>query len=124
MLLNKRYEPKCLDDIIVDIPMAQRLKSMASYGDLSAPLLFYGQDSIGKRTKVIALLAEIYGSDVFKMKTYTEHTDKKDIIYVQSPVHIELNCKTYGLSDKHIITEFIKPLCSSIDIHNNRPKIF
>jgi replication factor C subunit 3/5 len=82
-------------------------------------LLVYGSNGAGKKTRIAALLREIYGVSVERCKT--EHksvalpnrSDKLDIVCLVSNYHVELTPADAGVHDRVIVQEVIKEIAQS-----------
>lgn len=80
----------------------------------------------GKKTRVNALLREIYGSGIEKVKL--EHRSIKvnssktiEITSIGSNYHIECNPSDCGNNDRYVIQEVIKEIASHSNISFNAP---
>ena len=88
-----------------------------SMGEELPHLLFYGPPGAGKKTRVMALLREIYGSGVEKIKlehrTFKTASGKPiEIGTIGSNYHIECNPSDVGNNDRFVIQEVIKEIAS------------
>jgi replication factor C subunit 3/5 len=86
----------------------------ASTGDLPH-LLFYGPSGAGKKTRVMALLREIFGKGVEQVRL--EHRDFKtpsnraiELTTLASNYHIEMNPSDAGNADRYVVQEVIKEI--------------
>lgn len=80
-------------------------------------LLFYGPAGSGKKTRVMALIKEMFGSGVEKVKlehrTFKTSTNKTiEITTLGSNYHIECNPSDAGNQDRFVIQEVIKEIAS------------
>mmetsp|Transcript_19304 Transcript_19304/g.35712 ORF Transcript_19304/g.35712 Transcript_19304/m.35712 type:complete len:371 (+) Transcript_19304:72-1184(+) len=114
MLWVDKHRPKSLDRLDYHAGLTQRLKSIAKTGDLPH-LLFYGPSGAGKKTRVMALLREIFGSGVEKLKL--EHRKFKtptgraiELTTLGSVYHIEMNPSDAGNNDRYVVQEVIKEI--------------
>ncbi len=79
----------------------------------------YGSNGAGKKTRIAALLRQIFGSGVEKART--EHksvslpnrSDKLEIVCLVSNFHIELTPADAGFHDRVIVQEVIKEIAQS-----------
>ena len=62
-----RYRPAKLDKMSMHTALSPRLQKLASSSELPH-LLLYGPHGSGKKTRVLALLREIYGAGVERTK--------------------------------------------------------
>jgi len=80
-------------------------------------MLFYGPPGAGKKTRVLALLQEVFGKGVTKIKT--EHRSFKinsktiEITTLGSNYHIEMNPSDAGIYDRVVVQKIIKEIASS-----------
>jgi len=83
-------------------------------------LLFYGPPGAGKKTRILALLQEVYGKGVTKIKT--EHRSFKvnsktiEITTLGSIYHIEMNPSDAGIYDRVVVQKVIKEIASSASL--------
>lgn len=82
-----------------------------------ALLCSLGCTGAGKKTRVVALLREIFGAGVERMKlehrTFKTPTNKSiEVTTLGSNYHIECNPSDAGNNDKFIIQEIIKEIAS------------
>jgi DNA polymerase III delta prime subunit len=59
------HRPQSLSELTFNPELTQTLKQLAQCDDLPH-LIFYGPPGVGKKTRAMALLNEIYGKGVFK----------------------------------------------------------
>ena len=81
-------------------------------------LLFYGPSGAGKKTLVLALLREIFGAGVERVKV--ESKDWKlevgsrnvevELVMLSSNYHVEMNPSDVGNKDKYVVQEVIKEM--------------
>lgn len=94
MLWVDKHRPKTLDKLSYHSSITTKLQHLGSSGDLPH-LLIYGPSGAGKKTRVVALLKEIYGSGVEKLKIdlrqfQTPSGKKVECNVVSSNWHMEL----------------------------------
>jgi hypothetical protein len=91
--------PTSLDKLDYHDDLTVRLTQLAQSGDLPH-LLFYGPSGAGKKTRVIALLRELYGAGVERLKTehkvYKVGSKKIDTFILNSLYHMEINVADAG----------------------------
>lgn len=61
-----KYRPSTFDKLEIHKELSTQLKNIVQTGDFPH-LLFYGPSGAGKKTRILALLRQIYGSKVEKV---------------------------------------------------------
>lgn len=61
-----KHRPNSLEELSYNSTLTETLKQLAQCDDLPH-LIFYGQPGVGKKTRVMCLLSEIYGKGVYKV---------------------------------------------------------
>ncbi|CAK9049800.1 Replication factor C subunit 3 (Activator 1 38 kDa subunit) (A1 38 kDa subunit) (Activator 1 subunit 3) (Replication factor C 38 kDa subunit) (RF-C 38 kDa subunit) (RFC38) [Durusdinium trenchii] len=114
MLWVDKHRPKALEKLDYHDNLSKRLKAIAGTGDLPH-LLFYGPSGAGKKTRVMALLREMFGPGVEKVKL--EHRTFKtpsrrtiELTTLGSNYHIEMNPSDAGNNDRYVVQEVIKEI--------------
>ncbi|GAB5371439.1 hypothetical protein AAMO2058_001580100 [Amorphochlora amoebiformis] len=111
-----KYRPTQLGKLDMHPLITKRLKTLVASGDIPH-LLFYGPSGAGKRTRVRAVLRELYGSGVEKtkisQKIFKVGSSKIDIAVLSSNYHIEMCPADAGLRDTHVITQVIKEIAQT-----------
>lgn len=112
-----KYQPDSIDDLTINPTLTNRLKRLAQTGDLPH-LLFYGPSGAGKKTRVNALLKEIFGGGVEKLKlerkSFKTPSNKViELTALGSNYHVEMNPSDVGIYDRIVIQEVIKEIASS-----------
>eukprot|EP00939_MAST-03C_sp_MAST-3C-sp1_P001073 g1073.t1 len=117
MLWVDKHRPKNLKALDYHKDLAERLMGLASKGDLPH-LVFHGPSGAGKKTRIMALLRELFGPGVFKMKL--EHMEfktpskkKVEITALGSNYHTEMNPGDVGIYDRLVIQNVIKDMAQS-----------
>lgn len=115
-----KYRPRELNKMSFHKDQAAQLKSLCSQGDFPH-LLFYGPSGSGKKTRIMALLRELYGPGVEKLKNETIHfttpsNRKLEIMTVGSNYHIEVNPSDAGIYDRVVVTDMIKQMAQTQQI--------
>ena len=68
-------------------------------------LLFYGPSGAGKKTRIMALLREIFGPGVEKIKLehreFAVNNKKIEISLLSSSHHLEINASDVGNNDRY-----------------------
>lgn len=111
-----KYRPNNISKLTLHENVNQKLLSLAQSSEIPH-LLFFGPSGAGKRTRVNALLKEIFGAGVEKVKL--EHRIVKgnsnrtiEITTLGSNYHIECNPSDAGNGDSVVIQEVIKEIAS------------
>jgi replication factor C subunit 3/5 len=122
MFIEKKYCPQIFGLFEFHRDIANKLQNLISFGNCPH-LLFNGLPGSGKKTLIMALLRDLYGSDVEKMivdeKTFEVDLpgiSKKTIInlrVIMSKYHIEMNPSDVGNSDRYAIQAMIKEIAKS-----------
>jgi replication factor C subunit 3/5 len=84
-------------------------------------LFFYGPSGSGKKTRITALLRELYGPGAEKLKldkrTFTTPTKRTvEINMITSNYHIEISPGDAGLNDRFVVQDVIKEMASNKNI--------
>ncbi|KAK2720826.1 replication factor C subunit 3-like [Artemia franciscana] len=112
-----KYRPKQLQKLDYHTDQAAHLKKIVSSGDFPH-LLVYGPPGAGKKTRVMCILRELYGSGVEKLRiehqAFTTPSNRKlEIVTVASNYHIEVNPSDVGIYDRVVIQELIKTVAQT-----------
>ncbi|XP_014278908.1 replication factor C subunit 3 [Halyomorpha halys] len=107
-----KYRPTSLQKLDFHLAQAQHLKNLVNQGDFPH-LLFFGPPGSGKKTRIMALLRELYGPGVERLRmehlNFTTPSNKKlDIMTVASNYHIEVNPSDAGIYDRVVVMDLIK----------------
>ncbi|QPG75029.1 hypothetical protein FOA43_002369 [Brettanomyces nanus] len=128
-----KYCPRTLDDLTYHEEISKKLKKLSSSGDFPH-LLVYGPSGAGKKTRVMVLLRELYGSGAEKLKVdvktfQTPSGRKLEFNVISSPYHLEITPSDMGNNDRIVIQDLLKDVgqTESIDfaglLHNDDKKI-
>merc|ERR1712188_339891 len=117
MLWVDKYRPFSLDKLDFHLEQAEQLRRMVAAGDFPH-IMVYGPPGAGKKTRVMAMLRETFGSGVEKlrseMREFKGSNDKKiELMTVSSNYHVELNPSDVGFQDRVVIMGLIKELAQS-----------
>ncbi|KAM9979010.1 hypothetical protein ACTFIZ_000337 [Dictyostelium cf. discoideum] len=118
MLWIDKYKPTSLDKMDYHNDISINLKNMIKSGDFPH-LLVYGPSGAGKKTRILAVLQEIYGANALKLKidhrTFKHPTSSKSIqiTTISSHYHIEINPGEAGSYDRVVIQTIIKEIAQS-----------
>lgn len=116
MLWVDKYRPAELKDLDFHEAVTKRLRNLAASPDLPH-LLVYGPPGAGKKTRILALLRELYGDGALKVRL--EHksfkvpnrSTKVEITTVASNYHIEMNPSDVGATnDRLVVQEVLKEI--------------
>ncbi|XP_046670088.1 replication factor C subunit 3 [Homalodisca vitripennis] len=107
-----KYRPNSLQKLDYHKDQANHLKNLVQQGDFPH-LLFYGPSGAGKRTRIMALLRELYGPGVERLRMehlnfQTPSNKKLDIMTLASNYHIQVNPSDAGIYDRVVVMELIK----------------
>lgn len=131
MLWVDKYRPKSLDKVIVHQDVAQNLKKLVTEQDCPH-LLFYGPSGSGKKTLIMALLRQMFGPSVEKVKVENKNwkvdagsrTLDLELTTLSSTHHVELNPSDAGFQDRYIVQEIIKEMAKNRPIDTKGKKGF
>jgi replication factor C subunit 3/5 len=80
-------------------------------------LLFHGPAGAGKRTRILALLKEIYGVGAGKLKveskTFKHESKVVEVSIVSSKYHLEFSPGDVGNNDTFVIQDLIKEVAQT-----------
>jgi len=123
MLWIDKYKPSSLDSMDYHLDLSKNLKNMITGGGFPH-LLVYGPSGAGKKTRIIAILKQIYGPNALKLKidhrTFKHPSSSKSIqiTTISSLYHIEINPGEAGNYDRIVIQTIIKEIAQSPPIDN------
>eukprot|EP01096_Ripella_sp_DP13-Kostka_P014184 TRINITY_DN6322_c0_g1_i1.p1 TRINITY_DN6322_c0_g1~~TRINITY_DN6322_c0_g1_i1.p1 ORF type:complete len:425 (-),score=133.66 TRINITY_DN6322_c0_g1_i1:65-1303(-) len=130
-LLVDKYRPTTLEKLEIHQRINNRLKKMVEGGDMPH-MLFYGPNGAGKKTRIMALLRDLYGPSAEKLrvehKTFEHQTSSKKIMVecavVSSVHHIELTPADAGIRDHIVVQRMIKETASVVPLDANGKRHF
>jgi|ERR1712086_370356 len=128
MLWVDKYRPTSLDKLDYHTEQAQNLKQMTSKGDFPH-MLVYGPPGAGKKTRIMALLREVFGAGVERLRCEprefeTPAKKKIEILTVSSNYHCEINPSDVGNQDRTVVMTLIKEIAESHAIKNTEGPTF
>ncbi|XP_070607802.1 replication factor C subunit 3 [Erythrolamprus reginae] len=123
-----KYRPTSLCKVDYHREQAVQLRNLVQCGDFPH-LLVYGPSGAGKKTRIMCLLRELYGSGVEKLRiehqTITAPSKKKiEISTIASNYHLEVNPSDAGNSDRVVIQELLKTVAQSQQLETNTQRDF
>ncbi|XP_049849740.1 replication factor C subunit 3-like isoform X2 [Schistocerca gregaria] len=104
-----------LESLDYHLEMAEALKNLATSNDFPH-MLFYGPSGAGKKTRTMALLRQIFGPDVEKLRVEKKsfvipnRSTSVEITILVSPYHIELSLSECMSNDRLVVQEVIKSI--------------
>jgi replication factor C subunit 3/5 len=119
-----KYRPHSFDKMELHTGLNTRLKRLAESGDLPH-LMFCGPSGAGKKTRILALLRELYGVSAEKVKAqqkvfnFTEPKATVELTILSSANHIELTPADAGSRDSLVVQSVIKEIAASVPITDN-----
>ncbi|KCV70048.1 replication factor C subunit 3/5 [Fonticula alba] len=122
-----RYRPTSLAKLDYHDDLTTRLTHLSASGDLPH-LLVTGESGSGRKTRVMAMLREIFGPAVDKakidVKSFDTGTRKVDLPIVSSNYHLEMSPSDVGNQDRFVVQEVIKEVAQSQQIDANAARRF
>ncbi|RKP02534.1 hypothetical protein CXG81DRAFT_17810 [Caulochytrium protostelioides] len=123
-----KYRPSTLDDLDYHPDLTALFQQLASSGDFPH-LLLYGPSGAGKKTRASAVLRQIYGPCVEKLKLdvrvfQASASRKLEINVLSSPVHIELTPSDAGIYDRVVVQDLIKELAQTAQVDPSARRAF
>jgi replication factor C subunit 3/5 len=110
------HRPRKFNGLDLHQSVTEQLKKLAENGDLPH-LLFYGPPGAGKKTRINALLFELFGPAVEKVRvvqrTVETKSKKIQISTLLSQHHAEINPSDAGNSDTIVVQDVIKDIAQS-----------
>jgi replication factor C subunit 3/5 len=131
-LLVDKYRPRKLSDLTIHPELTDKLLKISRV-DNFPHLLIYGPNGAGKKTRVLALLVEIFGNDatkvkvknkVFEIKVKSRNKDDYRVIPIEITVvvsnyHMEVTPSDVGQKDRFVVQEAIKEVAQTANASAN-----
>lgn len=123
-----KYRPKKLSKLDYHTEQAAHLSRLVSSGDFPH-LLISGPPGAGKKTRLMALLRELYGNGVDRLRiehqTFETPSKRKiEVVTIASNYHIEVNPSDVGIYDRVVIQELIKNTASTSQLNSEGQRDF
>ena len=123
-----KYRPATLDKLDHHADVTEQLKRLATAGDFPH-LIVFGPPGAGKKTRINAVLREIFGAGVEKLKIdhkvfETPSGKKMDLNVISSNYHIEMNPSDVGNQDRVVVQEVIKEIAQTQQLDLGSPRSF
>ncbi|KAF8569428.1 hypothetical protein P879_04491 [Paragonimus westermani] len=123
-----KYTPTSLSKLEYHQKEAGALKNLVDSGNFPH-LLFYGPAGSGKRTRILCVLRELYGSGVDRLRMeqhnfLTPSNKKITISTISSNYHLEVNPSDVGIYDRIVIQELIKNMASTAQLDSGQQRDF
>lgn len=127
-LFIDKYRPKKFSELTFHPNVNKKFLSFAQdFKQMNQHLLIHGPEGSGKYTRVMAMLHELYGLQVYNIKmednkfsiTVKKVKSKKTVTKVvkittyRSNVHIEVNPSDVGKDDRYVVSCLIKEILES-----------
>ena len=108
--------------------MANSIATQAQSGDFPH-LLVYGPSGSGKKTRIVAILKELYGPGVEKVKIdarifQTTSNRKLEFNVVASVYHLEITPSDVGNYDRVVIQDLLKEVAQTQQVDQNAKQRF
>eukprot|EP00669_Euglena_mutabilis_P001851 TRINITY_DN12433_c0_g1_i1.p1 TRINITY_DN12433_c0_g1~~TRINITY_DN12433_c0_g1_i1.p1 ORF type:complete len:355 (-),score=97.87 TRINITY_DN12433_c0_g1_i1:168-1211(-) len=127
MLWADKHRPKSLEHMDVHKEICQDLGKVIHEGDFPH-LLFYGPSGAGKKTRIMALLRQHFGSGIDRLKsehkTYKVNDKTVEVSTLSSQHHIEVTPSEAGTSDRVVVMTMVKEIAESAPLDSTGAKSF
>ncbi|XP_017108863.2 replication factor C subunit 3 [Drosophila bipectinata] len=115
-----KYRPRELSKLDYHKDQADNLRNLCRQSDFPH-LMFYGPSGAGKKTRIMCLLREMYGSGVERLRsetmTFTTPSNRKvEVMTVSSNYHLEVNPSDAGIYDRTVVVDLIKQVAQTHQI--------
>ncbi|VVT55724.1 uncharacterized protein SAPINGB_P004706 [Magnusiomyces paraingens] len=113
-----KYRPRSIEALTYHSALSDELKALAASGDFPH-ILVYGPSGAGKKTRVMAVLKELYGNGAEKIKIASRvfqigtSSRKVEFNVVSSNYHIEFTPSDMGNNDRVVIQDLLKEIAQT-----------
>lgn len=122
-----KHRPRSLDQLDYHDQLTGRLRALASSGDFPH-MLMYGPSGAGKKTRVMAVLRQLYGAGVEKIKiearVFQAGSRKVEFNIVSSTNHMEITPSDMGNQDRVVIQDLLKEIAQTQQVDFSAKKKF
>ncbi|XP_043257615.1 replication factor C subunit 3-like [Colletes gigas] len=123
-----KYRPTMLGKLDYHTEQAEYLKNMVKKGDFPH-LLVYGPPGAGKKTRIMCIIRELYGSGAERLRMETMNFEtpakkKLEITTISSNYHIEVNLSDVGIYDRVVVMDLIKTTAQTHQIDSSGQREF
>lgn len=121
MLWVDKHRPTRLDSLSYHRTLSKRLASLASDPGGLPHLMLYGPPGAGKKTRIAALLREVFGPGSERLRldkrSFVTPTNRTvEINMVSSNYHVEMAPGDAGLNDRFVVQDVIKEMAANRNI--------
>lgn len=118
-----KHRPKSLEKLNYHDELTLQLKALATSSDFPH-MLVYGPSGAGKKTRVMAVLKELYGPSAERIKIASRvfkisSSRKVEFSVVSSNYHIELTPSDMGNNDRIVIQDLLKEVAQTQQVDIN-----
>ncbi|KAG0337084.1 Replication factor C (RF-C) subunit [Podila humilis] len=123
-----KHRPNNLDKLDYHADLSLHLKKLCASGDFPH-MLVYGPPGAGKKTRVVAVLRELFGPGAEKIKIdqrifETPSKRKLELNIVSSNYHLEVNPSDVGIYDRVVIQDLLKEVAQTQQVDVSAQKRF
>lgn len=107
-----KYRPTTFCKLNFHKQQAESLRNMVQKSDFPH-LLVHGPPGAGKKTRIMAIIRELYGAAAERLRIEPMHFEtaskkKLEIMTISSNFHIEVNPSDHGIYDRIVIMDLVK----------------
>ncbi|KAF9932462.1 Replication factor C (RF-C) subunit [Linnemannia zychae] len=123
-----KHRPTNLDKLDYHTDLSAHLKKLCASGDFPH-MLVYGPPGAGKKTRIVAVLRELFGPGAEKIKIdqrifETPSKRKLELNIVSSNYHLEVNPSDVGNYDRVVIQDLLKEVAQTQQVDAAAQKRF
>lgn len=121
-----KYRPRTLDSLSTQPSLTRTLRALGREPRDLPHLLIHGPSGTGKKTRCLALLENIFGNGVYKLKVdvrqFVGGSRKLELNVVSSPYHLEITPSDAGMYDRLVVQELLKEVAQmeQVDFQESR----